>query len=95
MKNKQLITVLKAESLLALASGNARCNDNTWEWKPWKGDSRPLYWLAPFQGLECLDSPITGRCPVLMILPLKGIGNGAKSKDVMMIFRLKKWSDRN
>ena len=29
MKNKQLITVDKAESLIALASGNARCNDNT------------------------------------------------------------------
>ena len=30
--------------------------------------------LSPFQGLQLFCSPITGRCPVLMILPLQGIG---------------------
>jgi len=39
-----------------------------------KGRHQTLSQLAPFQGLEWLGFPITGRCPALMILPFQGIG---------------------
>ena len=40
------------------------------------------------QGLECYGSPITGRCPVLMILPLQGIGCCFENHYRLFIFHL-------
>jgi len=38
-----------------------------------KGRNPKRHLMSPLQGLEWFVSPITGRCPVLMILPLQGI----------------------
>jgi len=38
-----------------------------------KGRNPSQYLMSPFQGLELPGFTITGRCPVLMILPFQGI----------------------
>ena len=66
----------KAESLFSMSIEQRPMKGTHAPIQALKGQEQMLYRLTPFQGLQWLGSPITGRCPVLMILPLQSFGYG-------------------